>query len=232
MTGKFASGREYLELSVTHFKVKIFNFIEYLYVIFKYYSNFSFFKADLYLLHFYLFKSPFSISKNYLTLIGDKNLYTYGETPLTTLDYIARKCRLSSKDTVFELGCGRGRTCIWLNLFIGCSVVGIDFVPGFIGRANQVKDRFHLSGVHFREEDILQSDLSGATVIYLYGTCYSSSFIKTLIGHFAELPQGAKFITVSYSLSEYTSLPLFEVIECFPAKFTWGEADVYLQIKR
>ena len=232
MLKNFASVKEYVSLFFINLKVKVVNCVEYFRVVFHYYSNISFLKADSYLVFLYLFNSPFTVSKNYLLGRGEKNLYTYGETPLTTLEYIARECRLSSKDKVFELGCGRGRTCIWLNQFIGCSVVGIDFVPTFIQRANETALRCNLSGVQFREEDILQSDLSGATVIYLYGTCYSTSFIQNLIQRFKKLARGTKIITISYALSDYTSEPLFEVMKRFPARFTWGEADVYLQIKR
>ncbi len=39
-------------------------------------------------------------------------------------------------------------------------------------------------------------------------------------------------ITVSYPLTDYTEKPLFELIRSFPAKFTWGEAEVYLQALR
>ncbi len=43
------------------------------------------------------------------------------------MDVIARECGIQKEDVVFELGCGRGRTCFWLNTFIGCKVVGIGF---------------------------------------------------------------------------------------------------------
>ncbi len=66
------------------------------------------------------------------------------ETPLTSLEVIARECQLSVRDVVFELGCGRGRTCFWLNQFIGCAVIGIDYVPAFIEKALKVKRRFHI----------------------------------------------------------------------------------------
>ncbi len=226
-----AATKEYVSLLLINFKVKFINLVDYFRVVFNYYVNWSFFKIDSYLIFSYLFNDPFTINKNFLVHRGERDVYVYGETPLTTLDYIARECRLSSCDTVFELGCGRGRTCFWLNQLIGCQVVGIDFVPEYIEKANQIKEVFNLMGVEFREGDILQSDLRGATVIYLYGTCYSDIFIKTLIRRFEQLPRGTKIITVSYALSDYTSRPLFETMKRLPAKFTWGEADVYLQIR-
>src|SRR5207253_2734624 len=139
---------------------------------------------------------------SYLLQKGEEDPYTYGETPLSTLDVIVKHCHITATDTVFELGCGRGRTCFWMNQFVGCRVVGIDYIPEFIQRANRIRSRFDLVDVQFREEDILNSQLTGATVIYLYGTCYSTPFIQTLIKNFALLPRGTKIITVSYPLSD------------------------------
>lgn len=161
---------------------------------------------------------------------GEEEIYAYGETPLTTLATIAEAAQLKKEDKVFELGCGRGRGCFWLENFIGCQVVGIDFVPTFIKKADEVRHRFNLSKIAFRCEDLAVSDLAGATAVYLYGTCYEDAFIQMLIGKFAKLPSGTKIITVSYPLSDYTKLPLFTVTKQFTAPFTWGEAEVFVNV--
>lgn len=121
--------KEALVLIAIHLKVKCINLAEYLRVIFKYYRNRPFFKIDACLLLSYLFANPFRLSRKFLLQKGERDVYTYGETPLTTMDTIARTCGLAAKDVVFEMGCGRGRTCFWLNQFIGCRVIGIDYVP-------------------------------------------------------------------------------------------------------
>lgn len=225
------SWREYAQLVGVNLKTKLTNAIEYGRVIANYYSDPAFLKIDLSLLLSYLFNNPFRISKRFLMGKGEKDVYTYGETPLTALDFIANQCHLSMGDTVFELGCGRGRTCFWLNHFIGCQVVGVDYVPAFIERANRVKAKFHVQGVDFRLENFLETDLSGATVIYLYGTCYPAPFIKQLIKRLESLPRGTKVITVSYALADFQPTS-FEVSKCFSVSFTWGVADVYWQVKK
>ena len=182
------------------FKVKLANTVEYFLVVFNYYRKLSFLKIDSSLLLSYLFANPFRISRLFLQTRGEENIYMYGETPLTTMDYISQQCGLKQNDRVFELGCGRGRSCFWLNQWIGCSVVGIDFVPDFISKAERVRARYHLDSIEFRLENLFESNLSGATAIYLYGTCYSDQEIITLIKRFEELPKGTKIITVSYSL--------------------------------
>ncbi len=208
------------------------NLIEYVRVVSRYYFDFQYCKIDLTLLWIYLFDNPFSISKRFLKNRNEEDVYAYGETPLTSLDEISKQAKITKRDTVFEMGCGRGRTCFWLGHFTGAHVVGIDYVPDFIERANQVKAKFNLDKLTFRCEDMLKSDLSGATVIYLYGTKLDDETIKKLIDKFAKLPSGTKIITVSYPLTDYTNGNLFEVMNRFPVAFSWGTADAYIQYRK
>lgn len=224
--------KEVFELIWVNLIVQMRNSIEFFKVVFHYYSNLNFFKADLSLRLMYLFHNPFTLSKRFLLKKGEKDIYAYGETPLTTLELIAKECQISAKDTVFELGSGRGRTCFWLNCFIGCRVVGIEYVPEFVERANRIKNKLGVNGVSFRLEDFLEADLRGATVIYLYGTCLEDHCIEKLAEKFASLPAGTKIITVSYPLKDYTEKPIFEVMRHFSAPYTWGEADIYLNVTK
>lgn len=228
----FASLKEALVLLGINWKAKFRNLVEFGRVIMRYYCDISFLKIDTTLLMSYLFCNPFGISKQFLMHKEEKDVYTYGETPLTTLAVIAKSCQLLPQDVVFELGCGRGRTCFWLRHFIGCQVVGVDYVPTFIQKAQQVKEQFHVQGVSFRLEDLFQTDLQGATVIYLYGTCFSDHEIGHLIKRFSQLPEGVKIITVSYALRDIQPKAPFPVLKQFAVPFTWGTADVYLQIKQ
>ncbi len=227
----FSKIKEISILLFVNLKVSLINLVEWIHVAIKYYPCFEFFKIDLAFFLSYLWINPFRVSKHFLIQKGEKEIYSYGETPLTTLDWIARKCHLSAQDVVFELGCGRGRTCFWLNQFIGCAVVGIDYVPIFIEKAQKIKKRFHVQRVSFRLEDLFQADFTGATVIYLYGTCFSAGYIDLLIERFSHLPEGTKIITISYALTKFQPEAPFELIEQFPASFTWGTTDVYLQIR-
>lgn len=228
----FTDLKEYVSLFWIKLKVQKRDFFEFLKVASRYYSNRKFLKIDFSILLLYLFNNPFKISKNFLRERGEQDLYSYGETPLTTLDFIAKECALNSHDRVFELGSGRGRTSFWLNTFIECKVVGIEYIPEFVQIANFIKDRYQVQGVEFRCEDMLETDFSDATTIYLYGTTLDNSFIEKLCEKFAKLPAGTKIITISYPLTDYSQGNHFEVMKRFSAKFTWGEADVYLQIKK
>lgn len=223
--------KELTELVWVNFTVGLHNLGEFVKVMFRYYSNLKFMKIDLALRGMYLFHNPFTISKRFLIKQGEEDVYAYGETPLTTLEKIAEECQIKATDVVYELGAGRGYVCFWLNCFIGCRVVGIECIPEFVERAQRVQKRLGVPDVEFRLGDFCRSDLSGATVIYLYGTCLQEDAIKSLIQNLSKLPAGTKIITVSYPLSDYTEEPLFEVMKRFSCQFTWGEGDVYLQMK-
>lgn len=224
--------KEYFSLLGINLTVKWKNFIEYLRVLYRYYRKISYAKVDGALMLMYLFDNPFSISNRYFIHRSHSSEFTYGETPLTSFEKISQEARLTPQDTLYELGCGRGRVCFWLNSFVGCRVIGIEIVPDFILRAKRIQRKLDLKNIEFRTEDFLRSDFKNATVIYLYGTCLENHTIKQLIDHFKKLPRGTRIITVSYSLSDYTDEPLFETMKRFPVRFTWGEGDVYIQIKK
>ena len=94
-----------------------FNYIKYFFKDYKiqkkvknrYYTSKHFKKMDKALLEFYLFQNPYQVSRRYLKRAREKDIHTYGETPLMTYETIAKQARLSKDDVALELGCGRGR---------------------------------------------------------------------------------------------------------------------------
>src|ERR1700760_2462552 len=97
MQNTFTDFKEFLTLLWVNFKTQWSNFIEFIRVAFRYYPKKpSFCKIDMTLLLTYLLNNPFIISKRFLTEHGEPNVYSYGETPLTTLDHIAKECNLTS----------------------------------------------------------------------------------------------------------------------------------------
>lgn len=199
----------------------------------RYYRrSWIFFQIDLALWAFYASRSPYKISREFLQTFGASDLYGYGETPLTTMELIAKECDLSNKDRVVELGSGTGRPCFWLAHFVGCDTTGIEFIPEFVSNAREIKNRFSIDNVHFILADMSRAELSTATAIYLYGTAMSSEEIAELAKALQAAPIGSKLITISWPLNDFCNVPKFPVIKKFSASFPWGIADVYLQIKQ
>lgn len=224
--------KEYAALMWVNTVVSLRNSLDFFLTAGRYYQNKTFAKVDLSLIFSYLLNNPFAISKRFLMQHKATDIYAYGETPLASFAAIMKECGVTSKDVVYELGCGRGRTCFWLNAFVGCKVVGIEIIPEFVDKAQKIQQRFKLENLEFRCEDMLTASLSDATVIYLYGTCLEDDAIHTLEAQFAKLPAGTKIITVSYSLPEYAPEGRYEVMKRFPVPFTWGTGDVYLNVKK
>jgi len=212
----------------TRLKFSLWNLKESLKVLFFYYSNWEFAKVDLYFLRSYLLENPYRMSKQFMRERGEEDVDTYGETPLTTMDQIARECALNSKDIVYELGCGRARTCFWLYSFIGCRVYGVEYLPAFVKIGQSIKRHFQIEDVKFLCKNFLDVDLSNASVIYFYGTCSDDALIKKLCHKFQSLSPKTKIITISYPLTSYS--PHFKVIKSFPVTFPWGETTAYLQV--
>lgn len=226
------SYKELKDLVLINLKTQWLNFYQQVQVIGKYYRKASYIKADTSLLLEYLWNNPFTISRRFLEKKNESDVHRYGETPLTTFDYIVKASGITNKDTFYELGCGRGRTCFWIHSFVGCKVIGIDYIPEFIARAQKIVNKYHLKNLEFKCNDITKENYNDATVIYLYGTCLEDHEIENLIQRLKSLPKGVKIITVSFALNEYDLSHSFEIIKCFPATFTWGQGDVYIQIKK
>ncbi len=226
--------KEFLTLFFLNMKVSVLQSIQYCKIILRYYSNFRFAKADLYLRFLYLFSSPFKICKEFLVKRGDQDPYTYGETPLTTLALIAKEANIISCDCIVELGSARGINCFWLNSIVGCKVIGIEEVPEFVMRAQKVKEKLNFSSVEFILADFLDKSapFPVGSCYYLYGSCLDEDSIKILVEKLEKLPRGTKIITVSYPLSDYSECKSFEILKHFIAPFTWGQGDVYIQVKK
>lgn len=220
------SSNNFLYLCYLRFKTFIKNSIDFFQTVWKFYPNAAFRKADLALLKSYVSANPYTFSRKYLEKIGESDVYTYGETPLNSLEKIVQICGLSQNDCIYELGCGRGRACLWLALFFKArKVVGIDFVPEFIEKSKAIN-----TPVEFRCEDFLKSDLVGATVIYLHGSCMKDEDVEKLNKKLIRLKPGLKVITTSFSMAEYDEGDHWTISKIFPAKFSWGSADVYYQV--
>ncbi len=222
--------REFFTLCFVNIRFSFYHLKELIKTVIHYYGNWQFVKTDISLILMYLFHNPFSISKRFLMSRGEKEIYAYGETPLTSMEIIAKEAKIGPNDHVFELGFGRGRTCFWLNSFCGCKVTGIEYIPEFVERANRIKNKLHLKGIEFLCEDMLDADYTEATVCYLFGTCLDDQAIERLVDKFSRLPSGTKIITVSYPLTDYTDRSVFEVMKRFTVPFAWGDTDVFLHL--
>ncbi len=202
---------------------RLFAISDFFYTLFHYWINAKFFLIDCALLSAYFFKSPYRIARKF-----HKGLSPYGETPFKTMDFIAKKVGIKNTDIVYELGAGRGRCCFFLATFYKCVAVGFENVPRFVEIASTIKKMFCVQNVDFFLRDIFEDfDLSSATILYLYGTCYADDEIVFLAKRFAKLKAGSKVITISYSLLDYVKDSNIKLTQCFEVSFPWGKTMCY-----
>ncbi len=195
----------------------------------RFYDNTRFRFRDRALKKTYRFNNPYRMNKVFLRTMEMQEVDTYGETPLTTLYTIAKECGITSEDHFIDLGCGRGRGTFFLNDYFGCQTTGIEWNPQFVAKAEQVAAVDSYQAPEFLCADMLSADLSGASVIYLFGTCLPDPIIEKLICLFACLPPSTKIITVSFPLSDYSTV--FCTTKEFTGSFPWGEASIFLNQK-
>ena len=90
-------------------------------------------------------------------------------TPNEVVDKMLEVAAVTSKDVVYDLGCGDGRIPITAAQRYGARGVGIDIDPQRIreSRENALKARVE-DKVRFVEGDLFEADIGEATVVTLY----------------------------------------------------------------
>lgn len=198
-------------------------FKEQLQVIRRFYSkSFLFFLADIALACLYIGANPYRVCRRFFQKKGEREIHMYGETPLTLWAEIVKKAQVSRLDRLIDLGCGRGRLCLWTSFWIGCHVTGIDWVPSFISRGRLLSRLFRLSSLGFDCIGISQVSLKEVSVVFLY--TYHPDEYKI---DFKQLPKGARVITVSESLHQEDFITTGSVNGVFP----WGKTTIFINKK-
>ena len=90
-------------------------------------------------------------------------------TAFETVITMLKLAEVTSKDIVYDLGCGDGRFVVTAAQQFGARGVGIDIDPQCIRDARQLAARTGTEDkVRFIEGDMFETDISEATVVTLY----------------------------------------------------------------
>lgn len=161
-----------------------------------------------------LFVNPYRVCRKFLQKKGMGEVYAYGETPILTYQRLVEQCGIGPEDTWIEMGSGRGKGCFWLSHFVGCKVVGIEWIPSFVFVGRVIGWMFGMKRVRFECKNMEGADLREATVVYLYGNWPQ-----------IEIPHGVKVITVSEPLENG------KVLKTFWVRYPWGRTTAFLQVR-
>lgn len=190
----------------------------------RYYWLWPVAKADIYWMLEYGLRSPFAISrratrKNRLP----EDLAVYGETPWTTLERICEAAQLRSEQRFVDLGCGTGRTLLFVSIWYGCNSLGYELVERFVEKFAWLQHKLNLKEqAQIKAENWLDAELEG-DVFLLVGSCYSDRHLQEATHKLQHLPPGKIVVSVSYPIAGLT------LQEEFEAAFSWGKGTVYVQ---
>ena len=128
-----------------------------------------------------------------------QSLAPYVPTPDDVVIRMLELAGVKASDVVYDLGCGDGRIPIAAAKRFGARGVGIDIDPGRIeeSRAN-AKAAGVESLVEFRVGDVLQADVSPATVVTLYLLTSSNLKLRPILER--QLRPGARIVSHAFSM--------------------------------
>src|SRR6476620_6092291 len=128
-----------------------------------------------------------------------QSLAPFIATPADVVDRMLSLAAVTSRDVVYDLGCGDGRIPIAAAKTYGARGVGIDIDSGLIAQARANAKAAGVGElVEFRVEDALRADVSPATVVTLFLLSSSNQKLRPLL--LGQLRPGARIISHAFSM--------------------------------
>ena len=128
-----------------------------------------------------------------------QSLAPYLATPDDVVDRMLALADTSSRDTVYDLGCGDGRIPIAAAKKYGAHGVGLDIDPKLVALAKANAKAAGVEAlVEFRVENVLDADISHATVVTLYLLSSSNERLRPKL--LRQLKPGARVVSHAFSM--------------------------------
>ena len=129
-------------------------------------------------------------------------LAPYVPTPQDVVDQMLSLANVTSKDVVYDLGCGDGRIPITAAKTYGARGVGVDIDPQRIAEANaNAKTAGVEKLVSFRLQDAMTVDVSDATIVTLYLLSSANLKLRPLLTK--QLKPGARIVSHAFSMGDW-----------------------------
>lgn len=129
-------------------------------------------------------------------------LAPYIPTPQDVVDRMLEVAEVTKNDTVYDLGCGDGRIVITAAKKFGARGVGIDIDKDRINESRRnARDAGVASLVRFEQGDILNADVSSATVVTLYLVSSGNLKLRPLLTK--QLQPGARIVSHAFGMGDW-----------------------------
>jgi SAM-dependent methyltransferase len=129
-------------------------------------------------------------------------LAPYLATPEDVVDRMLTLADTTSRDVVYDLGCGDGRLVITAARKYGARGVGVDFD---LNRVKESQANARKAGVEtlveFRQQDALTVDVSPATVVTLYLLTSSNLKLRPILTK--ALRPGARIVSHQFGMGDW-----------------------------
>jgi SAM-dependent methyltransferase len=154
------------------------------------------------------------------------NNFCFGEMPYWVSKEICDNANITNTDTVYDLGCGRGKFLFLVNLYKKARCIGVDLLPTYIEIANSISESLNLQNISFYQEDINDIDLRTASVVFINGVTFSKETHDAINKNIDNLKPGSKLISVGVKY-QHQSIELF-----FDKSYqmSWGIGTVYFYL--
>ena len=133
---------------------------------------------------------------------GRPTLAPYVPTPQDVVDRMLADANVTSSDIVYDLGSGDGRIVITAAKKYGAHGVGIDIDPNRISESrNNARSAGVGDLVEFQRDDILQADVSRATVVTLYLVSSANLKLRPILTR--QLRPGARIVSHAFGMGDW-----------------------------
>ena len=172
-----------------------------------------------------------------------KDNFSYGSTPLASwwsvfrlqeLEHAVRQASVGDMECVVW-GSSVGWLVFYGALGLGMRSVGYEIVPCLGEFAEETRRMAGLDApgmrglVDFRLADMLNSDLSKASVLLLTSQCWDSGLVRAACSKIAaELPKGSAAVDYGEALTEW----LGEPVACVSAPVSWNEEQKFFVYRK
>jgi SAM-dependent methyltransferase len=129
-------------------------------------------------------------------------LAPYIPTPEDVVERMLTLAEVTNQDTVYDLGCGDGRVVITAAKKYGARGVGIDIDKDRIDESRKnARDAGVTSLVRFERGDILDANVSDATVVMLYLVSSANLKLRPILTK--QLQPGARIVSHSFGMGDW-----------------------------
>ena len=123
-------------------------------------------------------------------------------TPEEVVMEMLRTARVTQNDVVYDLGCGDGRIVITAAKVFGARGVGVDIDPVRIKESDGNARRIGVADrVKFMEQDLFKTDISEATVVFLYLLTELNLQLRPKL--FKDLKPGTRIVSHEFDMGNW-----------------------------